>query len=214
MSEGFRASLFFIEIVKMRLLRIAYFTIASLGFLIMGCRTEDNMAQKASQMLKDLKENQAKVIISIDGKEFYPDSSVFSGQMLLTDQMLSLAVTDQFDGKTMLNFGGDEWYGKSPVSKEVDLKDAFNASLKLGKMVDTKNMIGEGYMMSEGKIEAVTFELDRMVFSISGKAAKYSDFGTPEKYLPLEGFIVYKMPAISWSNITEDEVFSATKLDK
>lgn len=187
---------------------IQYFSIM-LVFLLFGCKNSGDQ-QQAEKVLNELKDNQAKVIIRIDGKEFYPDSSIFTGQLMLTEQMLSLALTDQYEGKTMLNVGGEKWFAEKPVSRQVVGNNAFNAGLKLGKLVDPQNMIGEGYMMTEGKIEAVIFEKDRIVFSINGKAGKYSDFQQPDKYLPLEGLIIFKKPALNLANITEKEVFGAT----
>lgn len=195
----------------MRFSGIVYFTIVSLSVSIESCRQENDLQLKTEQVLRVLNDNQAKVVVHIDGKEFYPDSSLFTGQVMLTDHMLSLSLVDQSEGRTMLNFGGGKWYAERPLIKEIVLRDAFNAGLKLGKLVDKERGIGEGYMMTEGRIEAVLFEPDKMVFRITGKVGKYSDFEKPESYLPLEGYIVYKKPAISWSNITGDEVFKSVK---
>ncbi|MEO6286179.1 MAG: hypothetical protein ABIN80_24475 [Dyadobacter sp.] len=193
---------------------VGYCLLILIGFLNFGCSQNNASNERVEQIFKALKENEAKVIISFNGKEFYPAESVFKGQVTLSHQMLSLALTNQFEGKTMLSLGGEKWYAQNPIVKKVDLKDAFNASLKIGKLIDPKNMIGEGYMMTDGQIEAITFAKDQMVFKITGRVGKYSDFEQPDKYISAEGFIVYKMPAINWSNITEDEVFSSTKLDK
>jgi hypothetical protein len=210
MSEGF-GHLCFLLNREMKFSGVVSLAVTVLSLLLVNCKKENDFGQEVNQVLKELNGNQAKVIVDIDGRKFYPDSSVFTGQLLLTDQMLSLALTDQFEGKTMLSIGGEKWFEQKPISRQILKNDAFNASLKLGKLVDAKNMIGEGYMMTEGRIEAVVFERDKIVFAISGKAGKYSDFQKPEKYLPLKGLIVYKQPAINWSNVSEVEVFSSIK---
>jgi hypothetical protein len=193
---------------------IGFYVLILISFLNLGCSPNKASDEKVKQIFKELNANQAKVVVSFNGREFYPTESVFTGQITMSGQMLSLALTNQFEGKTMLNLGGEKWYAQDPIVKKVSLNDAFNASLKLGKLIDPKNMIGEGYMMTDGTIEAITFSKDQMVFKITGRVGKYSDFQQPDKYISAEGFIVYKMPAINWSNITEDEVFSSTKLDK
>ncbi|MCE6990843.1 hypothetical protein LZG72_17165 [Dyadobacter sp. CY323] len=184
-----------------------------MAFLDFGCTGNKGSEENIKQILSELKENQTKVIMRIDGKEFYPAQSLFTGQMTFTDQMLSLVLVDQFEGRTMLNLGGEKWY-QQPIVKEVSTSNMFNASLKLGKLIDKENLIGEGYMMTDGKIEAVSFARDRIVFKITGKVGKYSDFQQPEKYLTADGLIVCKMPAITWTSITEDEIFGSNKLDK
>ena len=181
-----------------------------LAFSIFSCSSKDSSEKAADQLFQTLKENQAKIVMSIDGKEFYPKESVFSGQALISDNMMNLTLTDQFEGKTIINLGGENWYTAKPITKTITANGPVETSIKMGKIIDKINMIGEGYMMAEGEITATEFTKDKMVFKIKGKVGKYSDFQQPDKYIPAEGFIVYKKPAISLGNITEKEVFSSS----
>ncbi|MCF2486701.1 hypothetical protein [Dyadobacter sp. CY347] len=181
-----------------------------LAFFVFSCSSKDSSEKAADQLFQTLKENEAKILMLIDGKEFYPKESVFSGQVLLSDNMMNVTLTDQFEGKTIINLGGEKWYAAKPITKTITANGPVETSIKMGKIVDKINMIGEGYMMAEGEITATAFAKDKIVFKIKGKVGKYSDFQQPDKYIPAEGFIVYKKPAISLGNITEKEVFSSS----
>ncbi|SKB99705.1 hypothetical protein [Dyadobacter psychrophilus] len=181
-----------------------------LAFIVFSCSSKDSSDQAADQLFQTLKENEAKIVITIGGKEFYPNESVFSGQALISDNMMNLTLTDQFEGKTIINLGGEKWYAAKPITKAITANGPVETSIKMGKIIDKQQMIGEGYMMAEGEITATEFTKDKMVFRIKGKVGKYSDFQQPDKYIPAEGFIVYKKPAVSFGNITEKEVFSSS----
>jgi hypothetical protein len=178
-------------------------------FLILSCSSNGSSNEKIDAIFETLKENEAKIVISIGGSDFYPQESVFSGQALISDNIMNLTLTDQFEGKTIINLGGEKWYAK-PIKKAIGAAGPIETSIKMGKIIDKEKMIGEGYMMAEGEISATEFSKDRMVFRIKGKVGKYSDFQQPDKYIPAEGFIVYKKPSVSLGNITEKEAFSSS----
>lgn len=173
------------------------------------CEQKSSWNEQADKAFLSLEENQARIIISIDEKPFYAGKSIFTGQVLISDQMMSMTLTDQFEGRTIINIGGENWYLQKPVSRKIIPDNQFNASVKMGKIIDREKMIGEGYMMAEGEISAQEFSKEKMVFAIKGKVGKYSDFQQPEKYLPIEGFIVYRKPAMNMQGVIEKEVFSS-----
>lgn len=181
-----------------------------IAVLIFSCSSKESSDPKVDALFESLKENQAKIVITIDGKEFYPQESIFSGQVLISDNIMNLTLTDQFEGKTIINLGGEKWYAAKPIKKAIGSEGPIETSIKMGKIIDKEKMIGEGYMMAEGEITATTFTKDKMVFRIKGKVGKYSDFQQPDKYIPAEGFIVYKKPSVSLGNITEKEAFSSS----
>lgn len=181
-----------------------------LAFFVFSCNSKNSSEQAADQLFQTLKDNEAKIVVTIGGKEFYPKESIFSGQALISDNMMNVTLTDQFEGKTIINLGGEKWYASQPITKAIRANGPVETSIKMGKIIDKTQMIGEGYMMAEGEITATTFTKNKMVFRIKGKVGKYSDFEQPDKYIPAEGFIVYKKPAVSLGNITEKEVFSSS----
>ncbi len=176
-----------------------------------GCQTRDGSAkEEAEKYLAGLNDNQARIVATIGGKPFYGDESIFAGQVIMSGNVLNVTLTDQFDGRTIINLAGDKWYSRRPVADRIESYQESASSLKMGKLVDREKLIGEGYMLTKGDIVAVTFEKDKMVFEIKGEVAKYSDFAQPDQYLPFDGLIVYKKPAISLGGINEQTIFGST----
>jgi hypothetical protein len=175
-----------------------------------GCGSRNSSTEETEKYAAGLNDNQARLIISIGGKPFYPDESVFSGQVIMSGNVLNVTLTDQFDSRTIINLAADKWYARQPVSEHIENYSESGTSVKMGKLVDREKLIGEGYMLTNGDITAVTFERDRMVFEIEGKAAKFSDFQKPDQYLPFHGLIVYKKPAISYGDVNEQTIFEST----
>ncbi|NIJ55728.1 hypothetical protein [Dyadobacter arcticus] len=184
--------------------------IGVMAFTISSCQKKKTTDAQTEQILQSLKDNQAKILIKIDGKEFYAPESVFTGQLLLSDQALNMTLMDQFEGKTILNLGKAKWYAGNPIEDNINANNLVSTNVKMGKIVDVQKMIGEGYMMADGNIEALEYSKDQIVFKLTGKVGRYSDFQQPDKYLPLDGLIIYKKPAFSLANITEKEAFSSS----
>ena len=162
------------------------------------------------RIYNSLHENEARILFQINGKEFYTSESIFEGEIAISRNSFSMKLRDQFDSQTMINFEEQTWYSNKPIKRQVFGNDQVGVGLKTGKIVDRDRMIGEGYVMSQGYISIPEFHEDKMIFTISGKVGKYSDFQEPEKYVPIEGWIIYKKPLIKFDGITEKDVFSPT----
>lgn len=175
-----------------------------------GCDSSRKSSEEAEKYLEKLNDNQAVIIAKIDGKPFYPAESKFSGQIIASADVMNLTLSDQFDGRTIINLAGEKWYSRRPVADHIARYDQSATSLKMGKIIDREKLVGEGYMMTKGDITATTFEKDKIIFEIKGEVAKYSDFEKPDQYLPFEGLIVYKKPAISLGDISEQAIFGST----
>ena len=166
------------------------------------------------EIYQQLGDNQAKVVYKIDGKEFYPQESIFRGDVNASDKLLSITLIDQFDGRSIVSFGGDDWYLSIPSKKEVFSDDQVNAGVKMGKLIDKQKMIGEAFIMTDGAVTLEEFSKDKMILSIKGKVGKYSDFEQPTEFKKFDATIVYKKPVFNLLNITEEELFSAIKSSK
>lgn len=175
-----------------------------------GCRSENAVVEKAEKYLRALNDNQAKILLTIGGKQFYPRESVFTCQTLASSNVLNLTMTDQFDGRTMISIAQNEWYAGQPAGAGIEVGGQGATTLKIGKLTDRQKMIGEGYMMTNGAISVVTLDKEKVIFEIKGEVGPYSDFHAPEKLLPLEGIVVCKRPAISFGDVSEKEVFGST----
>ena len=170
-----------------------------------------NSSGNSNKVYEQLGDNKAKISYKIDGKEFYPEESIFSGEVNASDKLLSITLADQFDGRSIISFGGDEWYVSFPSKKDVFSDNQVNAGIKMGKLTNKEKMIGEGFMMSEGTVTLEEFSKDKIVIKVLGKVGKYSDFEEPSEFHKLEGTIVYKKPSFSLFNVTEKELFSPLK---
>jgi hypothetical protein len=177
-------------------------------FLLSSC---DSASSEQEKIYESLKENQAHITYKIEGKDFYPDESVFSGEVSITGTLMSMTLVDQFEGMTIISFGGEKWYGHIPVAKKLFDKEQVNGGIRMGKLVDKKRLIGLAYMMSEGEILLESFSKEKIVIKIKGKVGKYSDFRQPESYQAVEGTVIYKRPLFRLGGITEKELFSASK---
>ncbi|QRR02030.1 hypothetical protein [Dyadobacter sandarakinus] len=175
--------------------------------IIHSCRQKDTLEQKADDWYASLHDNQARIEVKIGDTEFYGQKSLFTGQVTLFEDLFSTTLTDQFQGRMIISMGGKDWYRNKPIIRKVVAENEINASVKMGKIIDQKQMVGEGYMMADGQIEALTFTEDKIVLKITGKAGKYSDFAAPDHYLPVEGLIVYKKPSINTGGLSKEKVF-------
>lgn len=177
-----------------------------IAIFISSCTSSDD-----DKMYEQLGENQAKAIYKIDGKEFYPQESIFRGEVSTSDKLLSITLIDQFDGRSIISFGGDDWYLSIPSKKDVFSNDQVNAGVKMGKLTNREKMIGEGMILSEGTMTLEEFSKDKIVIKVQGKVGKYSDFEQPTEFKNFDGTIIYKKPVFNLLSITEEELFSAIK---
>lgn len=178
--------------------------------LCYGCRRESEDCERVRKLSKGLKENQAHVSFKLADKEFYPDQNIFSGEVYVSRNALTITVTSLEGARSIVNFGGDDWYKKRPLKTNIFENGEAAASVKLGKIIDQEKMIGEGYMLTEGEVAILKFSPDELVLKVTGKAGKYSDFQQPDTLYPVKGMIVYKKPVISFGEITEKEIFGST----
>jgi hypothetical protein len=174
-------------------------------FLLTSC---DSTSSDHREVFEKLKANTAQITYTLDGKEFYAQQNIFSGEVNVSDKLLSMTLVDQFDGKTIISFGGDKWYQQIPVTKQLFQNDEVNLGVRMGRLIDKEKRIGEAFIMSEGEMTLMEFSKDRIVILIQGKAGKYSDFKQPDNLKVLKGTILYKRPVFHVYNITENALFS------
>ena len=178
--------------------------------LCYGCRRDIDDYKRAQELLEDLEENQAYVSFALDGEEFYSGHNLFSGEIHVSRSTLSMTVTSPEGARSIINFGGSNWFMKKPLKTEIFERGEAVASVKVGKIIDPEKMIGEGYMLTEGEIDILRFSPNQMIMKVKGKAGKYSDFQQPDTLYSIKGFIVYKKPVIKFGDITEKEIFGTT----
>lgn len=194
--------------------RFQYLFLIVVVCLCNACRHENERNEQVDALSKGLKDNQARVSFELSGEAFYPEVNVFSGELLANRSALTVTVGNDEGARIIVSFGGDDWFVRKPMKMAIFERGEVVGSVKLGKIVDRKKMVGEGYMLAEGEIAILRFSPDELVMEIKGKAGRYSDFQQPDTLFPVKGMIVYKKPTIRFGNISEKEVFSSTSSNK
>lgn len=157
--------------------------------------------------LKSLKTGETKVLLELDGKPFYSEDNVFKGDATLFDNMFRFSLFDQYESNIIVAISANEWYKQKPISKQIIQNDQKAATVMIGKLIDKEKNIGEGYLMTEGKIDFVYLNKSKTVLKISGLVGKYNAQRMPDKWQKLEGYIIQKEPNMVLSNLSENQVF-------
>lgn len=182
-----------------------YFAVLFLSFFLCSCGSSTE--KEIESTFASLKDGQAKVLISIDDKAFYLPESIFFGDVQVFDNSFRLNVYDQFESNLVVSFGGNQWYEKKPISKQVFANNQISASVMIGKLIDKKKLIGEGYLMTDGEIKIKSFSREKLVLELTGKVGRYQTEREPEKWNTLTGLIIYKKPKLVIQDLTESQLF-------
>jgi hypothetical protein len=186
---------------------ILLFFIPCLAFISCTQTQKGFDKKEIDKIYQSLKDKEAKAIIKIDGKAFYPNESVFNTDIRMTENFLKVNLFDQFESNVVVNMGGENWYSKKPYSIKLIPNTPINGGLMIGKIVDKINRNGEGYLMTEGKITMEAFTKEKCIISVKGKIGKYNALTAPQTWNNIEGIIICKKPSINIQNLTESQVF-------
>jgi hypothetical protein len=176
--------------------------------LIITASCGDNLRNTPheEQVLATLKENQAKVLLEIGGKQFYQKESLFTGNVHLEKDRVSVSISDQFDGQIILGFHSPSWYRKLPVKCELSDANRSSCRLMIGKIIDKQKRIGEGYLLHDGFIEIRQLTKDRLIVEINGKCGKYDGFELGKDLLDINGSIIFKKPNVLFLNMEWEDL--------
>jgi hypothetical protein len=172
--------------------------------IFFGCQQNDI---DDNEVLKTLKNQQAKAIIKIDGEDFYPAESIFKGNIQVYDNSFRINLTDQFDSNVIFSFASDKWYEAKPVKRQITIENQATGSLMVGKMKDKAQNTGEGFLMTEGTMEMETFSDEKCIIKFKGKISRYEFLQDASKWNNFEGTIVLKKPENVLQNISKDKVY-------
>lgn len=163
--------------------------------LLFSCAANDESENtKTNAILASLKDNQAKIGLKIDGKPFYADSSVFQGGGYVGEGGLKISLKDQSMGNVIISIEGDNWFNAKPY--KIDFKEGFSTtstmgSFLAGKISNTAENKGEGYVLYDGYFEVKYISKDVFVVSVKGNLKK--PFGDA-LLSSVEGFVIWKKP--------------------
>jgi len=171
-----------------------------------SCSNSTRRAPDDEQVLSALKDNQAKVFMEIGGKPFYPDESLFAGNLHLEKDRLSLNVSDQYEGQIILGIYRPSWYRQFPVRYEISEATRTNSRVMIGKIVDKQKRLGEGYLMASGLIEITELTPQKLIMTINGKCGKYDGFELGKDLLDIHGSIIFRKPNVLFLNINWEDL--------
>ncbi|MEY4538689.1 MAG: hypothetical protein RLZZ306_446 [Bacteroidota bacterium] len=152
---------------------------------------EDKQYQTIYQSLKD---NQTKFVVKLDGNDFYSSESIFSGHLEMLLGSFTMNYFDQFDSNVMIHFGGEKWYKARPITTSIKLDNGFSSNVMIGKIINKKEKLGAGYLMSAGIITFKVFTKEKFVIVIEGKAKKYPKTDANDTTYDIKAIIVSKNP--------------------
>lgn len=175
-----------------------------IAFAFINSCTTDKHEQEIYDALKN---NESKFIFKLEGKDFYPAQSNFSGHLEILEKSFTISYFDQFDSNVMIHFGGDKWYVDRPIRVPIKLINNYTSTLMFGRIKDKEKRLGEGYLMSEGFITFKTLTKDKIIIQMDGKAKKYPQVNPEDKDYKVQALIVCKKPKIDFLEINEKEAF-------
>lgn len=180
-----------------------YFFVLIAFALVNSCSTDKH----EQEIYESLKVNESKFIFKLDGKDFYPTESIFSGHLEILEKSFTISYFDQKESNVMIHFGGDKWYVDRPIKIPVKLLNSYTSTLMFGRIKDKEKRLGEGYLMSEGFITFKTLTKDKIILHVDGKAKKYPQVNPEDKDYDVQAIIVCKKPKIDFLEINEKEAF-------
>lgn len=159
------------------------------------------------EILKSLNGGEGKILIKIDGKEYYPKESIFKGELTVLEGFFRTSLFDQFESNVVIAFGGDKWYANKPIKKQIFIDNQVAASVMIGKLINKEKQLGEGFLMTEGEITVMSLSEEKFVMRFEGKVGKYDVQREPEKWNALEGWIIIKNPKITLQGLSKEQVY-------
>jgi hypothetical protein len=148
----------------------------------------------------NLKDNQTRVKLKVDNKEFYELDAVFQGNIDVRKNFLSMNCFNQYGGNLMLTLDGESWYKK----KSIEGKGGLNfSSLMFGKVTDKEKHKGDGYLLNTGNIEPITISKSKLVLRVSGIAKKFPRVNAEDPSYNFECYIISKNPVCTEFSVPE-----------
>ena len=179
----------------MRLL-LTYLTVL---LFFSACKTPPD----SDTIFASLKNGQARIIVSMDGDDFYPDSSRFKGEVTVAKNSIRLNLFDQLESNVILTLTDENLFAKRPMQRTIDVTNQNAGSVMIGRVRDKKLRTGDGFLMSAGTVTVESISEQKVVVRFSGRAGNFNTLRDQKTWKKLEGLIVYKRPIISMRSEAE-----------
>lgn len=163
--------------------------------IALACNTSSN--QNFEEDLKVLTDNQAKVSININGKNFYDGQEVFTGSGYALDSNgVKISLKNKAFGNIIVSLDGHADLKKTPL--KLNFRDGFpegsaSGSFLIGKISDSVKNTGEGYILTDGGYEVLQLDNKAIIIKVNGQLRKpFGDSGLSD----IDGYIVWNKPDI------------------
>lgn len=158
---------------------------------------KEDESKKTAIVLDSLKDNHAKISLSIDGVNFYDSTSVFQGGGIVDQKGVKISLKDQNMGNVIVSIEGNDWFKSKPY--QVQFKDGYPTtatmgSFLVGKISNAAENKGVGYVLYDGFFDVKYISKDVFLVSVKGKLKK--PFGD-DALSTIDGSIVWKSPEYS-----------------
>jgi hypothetical protein len=170
--------------------------------LLISCKTKD-----FSENLSLLKSGEGRISIKVNEKNFYEDTNIFNGEILVFPTLIRLNLSDQSDGNVVISIEDQNLHKSHPINKKLFVDNMTMVNVLFGKISDRALNKGVGYLMGSGNVELLEFNESVLRLKFKGKGGKYENFADSTKWEPIEGEVFIKTPQIKITNIEKNEVF-------
>jgi hypothetical protein len=196
----------FIRIIKAF---TSIFSFIFLAFSMFACNSEQIDMSQVDAELKTLKDHEAKILVKIDGENFYSDSSTFSGSVQLRSSSIRANLYDTKRSNVIFSVMANDWYKKSKKVFQVKNGETTSVNVLVGKITHAAQNKGLGYLFVNGECEIVSFTKDHLVVKFKGLTSEYMSISDQTKWQKIQGLIIIKKPDYQFMELSETDYFSA-----
>jgi hypothetical protein len=161
-----------------------------IGILILGACDKVKDTIELETQYSQLRDNETKFIVSISDQVFYETTAIFDGHVEVRNNYFVMNMTNQYKGNFILNFSQENWINAKKIPAR--LYGSAASSLMIGKVVDSTQNKGAGYLMSDGFIEPITISKSKIIFYITGNVKKYPNVSETDSTFKITGYILAK----------------------
>lgn len=154
-------------------------------------------------LYSSLKNGEARIVVRMDGDDFYPENSHFKGEVTVAENSIRLNLFDQFESNVILSLTDENLFAKRPVQRTIEVTNQNAGSVMMGRVRDKKLRTGNGFLMSEGTVTVDSLSEQRVAIRINGMTGNFNTLNDRKTWKKLEGIIVYKRPVISMRSEAE-----------
>lgn len=159
-------------------------------------------------VVKNLKDHQAKVLVQIDGKEFYETDRTFSGSVMVATTSIRANLYDSLRSNVIASVMMNDWYKSKNKTYQVKAGESTHVNVLIGKITDASQNKGIGYLFMNGQCEILKFSKNILVFKFEGLTSEYMKMSTPDQWQKIKGYIVINKPDYQFLDLDEKSFFN------